>query len=113
MKIPRKSDKNHYDKASEYELAAIVVLNSDQTRSYPAIEYHAKSLRGPIMAKALPLWPNRFHLCRATAKLGRALHRPNSTRIQHAINRAMEMIANAATEPKRRPAVAQAQAAAA
>jgi hypothetical protein len=80
------------DRSSEAELQAIVLLNQDRTRHYPAIDYHPRSFRQQITHATLPLWPSRFHLCRSTAKVTRLIHDFANARIAHSINQALRML---------------------
>lgn len=97
MKLTRNKSKNqpHREKLTDHELREIQILNSDRARSYPEIDRNARSTRVPIVAHALTLWPNRYTLCRATAKTARMIHNPNDTRVPHSINRAMKMLSQA------------------
>jgi hypothetical protein len=94
MTVSSKQRKDHHrlDRSSDAELRAIVLLNQDQTRHYPAINYAPRSHRWPILHAALPLWPSRFHLCRATTKVTRMIHDFQNVRIASSINDALLML---------------------
>lgn len=93
IKLPPTQRKDHrLDRSSEAELRAIQLLNQDRVRHYPQINYRPHSFRVEIVHSALPLWPNRFHLCRATTKLTRTIHDFNNVRIAHSINHALRML---------------------
>lgn len=80
------------DRSSDAEIRRIQILNFDRVRHYPAIDYHPQSFRVQIVHAALPLWPNRFHLCRASVKVTRMIHDFGNVRIAHSINQALRML---------------------
>ncbi|MBZ5494468.1 MAG: hypothetical protein LAO76_26385 [Acidobacteriia bacterium] len=89
---PTQRKDHRLDRSSEAELRAIRVLNLDKVRRYPAIDYNPRSFRVQVIQSALPLWPNRFDLCRATSKVTRMIHDFGNVRIAHSINQALRLL---------------------
>jgi hypothetical protein len=111
METKKVSRDHRRDRSSEAELRAIVALNQDRTRQYPAIDHHPRSYRTQIVYSVLPHWPNKFHLIRATTKLARMLHDFNNARVAHTINAAIQVLTPKPTKKPSRPATASSEAA--
>jgi hypothetical protein len=96
----KRDEPSKRDKASPYELKALVALNQDFNRSYPEINRGPAAGRSQAVHAALPQCPSRFELCRRTTRLTRIIHNSNNDRIPVTITKALRWIAaQPATKP--------------
>lgn len=91
------------DKNSDFEIAAIALLNADLNRTDYAKVSTAPAVLAQVVGSAIQ-GRNRFQLCRQIAQLARGIHNPRNARIQVSITDALTMLISASEQPNRKPA---------